>query len=243
MLGQALAGPHHETPGGCQGDSYEGAVSEAWDSIDPTPVLSSAGGDLLRAYFVCAKAVGRDAVDAGMMETLVKLTHAHCQMRTRWTRQYDRALRRTRRPGHPPTGQDAPSTPPEKGAGRSISDEADGVFRALSAGPPTTALIDAVAAIGLCDGTLHFFTGHALLARCVFELLQAEMAEIAGGPAEPEATANPLAAWRASLDAATQIAPLQAEPEAARCYFPIEEFVADLEAHLNATLSNSMRQS
>ncbi|KAG5468960.1 hypothetical protein LSCM4_02353 [Leishmania orientalis] len=49
--------------------------------------------------------------------------------------------------------------------------------QSIVASSPTcavTALIDAVAAVGLCDATMHFFTAKTLLGECVFRLLESE---------------------------------------------------------------------
>lgn len=52
------------------------------------PELTKACGDLLNTYFLAAKAVCGERVDASMMETLVKLTTDHARLRVRCSHYY-----------------------------------------------------------------------------------------------------------------------------------------------------------
>ncbi|CCW63060.1 unnamed protein product [Phytomonas sp. EM1] len=247
LLGKALEWPHSETFLGRSAPFDTSSVipeevpvlstSAALYWIYTAPRLSQTCGDLLRSYFLAAKSVCGEAVDASMMETLVKLTAAHCQMRTRCTYYYYLSLIHPTPEGEGP----AANRPPHRCV------EAASVFRGLAAGPPITALVDAVAAIGLCDSTLHFFTQHSLLERCVFELLDREIHDMDREMGKGSGVGSPISSLLLSMNAATRIAPLQSSPEpcgsaAVHSHFPIDEFVADLEAHLNAILCRSMQR-
>ncbi|CBZ29838.1 conserved hypothetical protein [Leishmania mexicana MHOM/GT/2001/U1103] len=140
LLGTALALPVHNAT--ADGPSSKPVVTPPSCSPNDTPTLSEACNRLLSTYFIAAKARCVEGADASMMKTLVKLTLAHTEWRTRLT------MALPQRTGHPTTA----SSP----------------TRAV------TALIDAVAAVGLCDATLHFFTAKTLLGECVFRLLESE---------------------------------------------------------------------
>ncbi|TPP55645.1 hypothetical protein CGC20_11195 [Leishmania donovani] len=140
LLGAALTLPVHNAT--ADGSSPNPVATSPSCSPNDTPALSEACSRLLSTYFMAAKARCVEGADASMMKTLVKLTLAHTEWRTRLT------IALPKRTGHPTTA----SSP----------------TRAV------TALIDAVAAVGLCDATLHFFTAKTLLGECVFRLLESE---------------------------------------------------------------------
>ncbi|GET91779.1 hypothetical protein, conserved [Leishmania tarentolae] len=140
LLGAALSLPIHIAT--ADDPSANLVATPPTRVLHDTPTLSGACSRLLSTYFMAAKALCVEGADASMMKTLVKLTLAHTEWRTRLT------MVLQERRGHPQT-----------------------------ASSPTcaeTALIDAVAAVGLCDATLHFFTAKTLLGECVFRLLEAE---------------------------------------------------------------------
>ncbi|CAG9580604.1 conserved hypothetical protein [Leishmania major strain Friedlin] len=140
LLGAALALPVHNAT--ADGPSPNSFATPPSCSPSDAPALSEACSRLLSTYFIAAKAQCVEGADASMMKTLVKLTLAHTEWRTRL------AMALPQRTGHP-TAASSPT-------------------RAV------TALIDAVAAVGLCDATLHFFTAKTLLGECVFRLLESE---------------------------------------------------------------------
>ncbi|KEG13988.1 hypothetical protein DQ04_00681120 [Trypanosoma grayi] len=116
-----------------------------------TPQLSAACSELLRTFFLTAKAICAEATDVSMMNTLVKLTSAHALLRRR-------APWRYKRDGNKLTDLVAcvcPATKTENG--------------------DFTALVDAVVAIALCDASLKFIAGVSLIGELsVFDLIASD---------------------------------------------------------------------
>ncbi|RNF04990.1 hypothetical protein TraAM80_04826 [Trypanosoma rangeli] len=110
-------------------------------SVDePTlPQISPACASLLYSFFFTAKATCAEAVDASMMTTLVKLTCAHALLRQRV---------------HPSE---------RHGEMRTTVASACACGAKMRENYDSTALVDAVVAIALCDASLNFLAGVSLM--------------------------------------------------------------------------------
>ncbi|RHW68866.1 hypothetical protein DPX39_100116900 [Trypanosoma brucei equiperdum] len=103
---------------------------------------------LLHSYFLTVKAICRDAVDVVMMSVLVKITCAHALLR---------------HVGHPRAARRGSSSREKKTCACQVS---------ASTGPVSTALVDAIVAIELCDASLRFMVGVSLIGgTSVFDLI------------------------------------------------------------------------
>ncbi|RNF15609.1 uncharacterized protein Tco025E_05473 [Trypanosoma conorhini] len=112
------------------------------------PHISTPCAALLRSFFFTAKATCAEAVDASMMTILVKLTCAHALLRQRL---------------HPSGahGDTQAAVALACACGVKVKEAAD-----------STALVDAVAAIALCDASLKFIAGVSLMGEpCTFDLM------------------------------------------------------------------------
>ncbi|ESL10907.1 hypothetical protein TRSC58_01352 [Trypanosoma rangeli SC58] len=110
-------------------------------SVDePTlPQISPACASLIYSFFFTAKATCAEAVDASMMTTLVKLTCAHALLRQRV---------------HPSERHGEMQTTVALACACGVK---------MRENSESTALVDAVAAIALCDASLNFLAGVSLM--------------------------------------------------------------------------------
>ncbi|KAG5469312.1 hypothetical protein LSCM1_02527 [Leishmania martiniquensis] len=126
-----------------------------------------------------------------------------------------------------------------------------------------TALIDAVAAVGLCDATLHFFTAKTLLGECVFRLMESEAWPILASqdcsaqlPPKPAHDADGILGgasfqgeargpldWQqlyAEIEYRTRLeSALLQTPEPQSSAFSILQLVQDLQGHLERTMQQT----
>ncbi|XQJ29987.1 hypothetical protein NXY56_006058 [Leishmania guyanensis] len=83
LLGAALALPMHKVV--ADGPPLNSIAAAPSYAPNDAPTLSEACSRLLSTYFIAAKALCVEGADASMMKTLVKLTVAHTEWRTRLT--------------------------------------------------------------------------------------------------------------------------------------------------------------